>query len=179
MNRITPYSDISELKGVGKTRTEQLNKLGINTVRDLLFHFPRYYENRGDVKALSSAPLDTSVSLVLTVASEVKSVMIKRGFTVSKFRAFDESGSVNITYFNQNYLKDVFHQGATFRFWGKATKEKRTISMTSPSYEPVLPTKELDALVPVYPLFSGINQKFLAKLMREIVSSLPDTNFTS
>ena len=46
--------------------------------------------------------------------------------------------------------------------------------MNSPAYEPILPTKELDALIPVYPMFSGMNQKLFAKLQKEIISSLPE-----
>ncbi len=165
MNRITPYSDISELKGVGKTRTEQLNKLGINTVRDLLFHFPRYYENRGDVKALSSAPLDTSVSLVLTVASEVKSVMIKRGFTVSKFRAFDETGALEVVFFNSSFVKDVFHTGAAFRFYGRLSYSKKTLQLINPKYESYIDGIPLADFVPVYSLTEGISSKFIDKLI--------------
>ncbi|MBE6663423.1 MAG: ATP-dependent DNA helicase RecG [Ruminococcaceae bacterium] len=166
---------VKKLYGVGEKIEKSLHSGGFFTVKDLLYHFPRAYQNRADVRLLADEDAYGEYhSYVLTIANEPKAAMIKRGMNLLKFRAFDESGSVNITYFNQNYLKDVFHQGATFRFWGKATKEKRTISMTSPSYEPVLPMKELDALVPVYPLFSGINQKFLIKLMREIVSSLPE-----
>ena len=166
---------VKKLYGVGEKIEKSLHSGGFFTVKDLLYHFPRAYQNRADVRLLADeSAYGEYHSYVLTIANEPKTAMIKRGMNLLKFRAFDESGSVNVTYFNQNYLKDVFHQGATFRFWGKATKEKRAVSMTSPSYEPVLPTKELDALVPVYPLFSGINQKFLAKLMREIISSLPE-----
>ncbi len=165
---------VKKLYGVGEKIEKSLHSGGFFTVKDLLYHFPRAYQNRASTRLLSDeSAYGEYHSYILTIANEPKAAMIRRGMNLLKFRAFDESGSVNITYFNQNYLKDVFHQGATFRFWGKATKEKRTLCMTSPAYEPILPNKELDALIPVYPLFSGINQKFLSKLMREIVSSLP------
>ena len=93
--------------------------------------------------------------------------MVRRGMNIMKFKAFDETGTVNITYFNQNYLKDVFTLGSTFRFWGKITQEKRSLYMTSPSHEPVLPDRHLPPLIPVYPLFSGLNQKQLSKLIAE------------
>ncbi|MBQ8546081.1 MAG: ATP-dependent DNA helicase RecG [Clostridia bacterium] len=165
---------VKKLYGVGEKIEKSLHSGGFFTVNDLLYHFPRAYQNRADVHLLSDeGGYGEYHSYILTIANEPKAAMIKRGMNLLKFRAFDESGSVNITYFNQNYLKEVFHQGSTFRFWGKVTKERRTLCMTSPSYEPVLPSKELDALIPVYPLFAGINQKLLSKLQREIVSSLP------
>lgn len=166
---------VKKLYGVGDKIEKSLHGGGFFTVNDLLYHFPRAYQNRSDIKLLSDeSSYGEYHSYVLTIANEPRAAMIKRGMNLLKFRAFDESGTVNITYFNQNYLKDVFHQGSTFRFWGKVSKEKRTLCMTSPSYEPVLPSKELDALIPVYPLSAGLNQKFISKLQREISSSLSE-----
>ena len=164
---------VKKLYGVGDKIEKILHSGGFFTVKDLLYHFPRAYQNRADIKLLNDESVHGEYhSYVLTIANEPRAAMIKRGMNLLKFRAFDESGTVNITYFNQNYLKDVFHQGSTFRFWGKVSKEKRTLCMTSPSYEPVLPSKMLDALVPVYPLCAGLNQKFINKLQREISASL-------
>ena len=166
---------VKKLYGVGDKLEKSLNGGGLYNVYDVLHHYPRAYQNRADVRLLSDeSSYGEFHSYVLTVATEPKAAMIKRGMNLLKFRAFDESGSVNITYFNQNYLKEVFSKGATFRFWGKVTKEKRTLSMTAPAHEPILPTKPLDALIPVYPLFSGLNQKLFAKLEREIISSLAE-----
>ena len=53
MSRCSLYSPVSELSGVGKTRAAQLARLGINTVRDLIYYFPRAYEKRSDVRLLS------------------------------------------------------------------------------------------------------------------------------
>ena len=166
---MTLDTPLSELYGVGKKYEKYLSSNGLNTVRDLLFYFPRAYQNRGDVCQISSAPSDNMPhSFILTVASEPKNALIRRGMNILKFRAFDESGSVTITYFNQSYLKDVFRTGAQFRFWGKISREKRTLCMNSPSYEPYIYEKPLPALVSVYPLFSGVNQKYLTKLQKEI-----------
>ena len=166
---------VKELYGVGDKLEKSLHNGGLFCVEDMLYHFPRAYQNRADTRMLSDEGSYGELhSYILTIANEPRAAMIRRGMNLLKFKAFDESGSVNITYFNQNYLKDVFHQGATFRFWGKVTKEKRTLCMTSPAYEPVLPSKVLEALVPVYPLFYGLNQKLFSKLQREIISSLPE-----
>lgn len=168
-------SPVRELYGVGEKLEKMLFSGGLYTVKDMLYRFPRAYQNRADVKELSDeSAYGEYHSYVLTVANEPRVSLIRRGMSLLKFKAFDGSGTVNITYFNQNYLKEVFSQGATFRFWGKATKEKRTLCMNSPSYEPILPSKTLDALIPVYPMFSRMNQKLFHKLEREIISSLPE-----
>lgn len=172
MDKLTPDSDISKINGVGKTRKEQLNKLGISTVRDLLFHFPRLYENRGNVLPLSEAPTDTSSSFILTVASEVKSVMIKKGVAISKFRAFDETGSVEVVFFNSTFIKDVFHTGSVFRFYGKLSYSKKTLQLTNPKYESVVDGIPLLDFVPIYPLTTGINSKFIDKIINSAINEV-------
>lgn len=167
-------SPVKDLYGVGDKIEKVLHSAGLFTVNDMLYYFPRAYQNRGDVKELANEDCyEEYHSYILTVASEPTVAMVKRGMTLLKFRAFDDTGKVNITYFNQNYLRDVFHTGSTFRFWGKVTREKRTLYMTSPSYEPISPIKTLDPLIPVYPLFHGMNQRLFAKLQEEILASVP------
>jgi len=165
---------VKELYGVGEKIEKYLHSGGLFTVKDLIYHLPRAYQNRGDIRSIDDiSAYNEFHSYILTIASEPKVAMIRRGMNIMKLRAFDETGVVNITYFNQNYLRDVFTVGSTFRFWGRITQEKRTLCMNSPSYEPVLQTRALAPLVPVYPLFSGLNQKFLAKLIGEAVGCLP------
>ena len=110
------------LNGVGDKHFSHFTKNNLHTVKDLLYYLPRAYQNRGDVKSLDQEEFyDEYHSYILTIGSEPKVTTLKRGRGLSflKFKAFDETGSVNITYFNQNYLKDIFHIVGTFRFWGK------------------------------------------------------------
>ncbi len=163
-----------ELNGVGDKHYRSFAANNLHTVKDLLYYLPRAYQNRGDIKSLNQVEFyDEYHSYVLTIATEPKVAMVRRGMNILKFKAFDETGSVNITYFNQNYLKDIFHVGGVFRFWGKVTQEKRTLYLNSPSYDAVIPDRYLAPLVSVYPLFSGVNQKYLSKLIREIIANVP------
>ena len=118
-------TDIKALYGVGPSRAAAYARIGVHTVGDLLSHYPARYENRGDVKLLSETSPDSKSAVILTVATEPKIANIKRGMSLLKFRAFDESGMCDITYFNQNYLKDKFSVGSTFRFYGKVEKAKK------------------------------------------------------
>lgn len=169
---------VSELNGVGKARAEKLAKMGIKTFRDLLYHFPRSYENRGNVKLLGAYDTEQFCSYVLTVATAVNSVMVKKGMTISKFRAFDESGSCEIIFFNSPFVKDVFHIGSTFRFYGKAGFSKsRRLTLTSPKYEPYVEGIDLSDYTPIYPLTDGISSKQLEKLIRTAIDEvLPAIN---
>lgn len=180
--RLSVSDKISLISGVGQAREKQLLKLGITTVKDLLYYFPRAYEMRGNVKLLSEVNFNSVESVILTVADEVKSAAIRRGLTISKFRAFDESGACEIIFFNSPFVKDVFHTGSVFRFYGKPTISKSHIQFTNPKYEPVIPGEELPSLVPVYPLTEGISSKFIDKITKiaiegalsDITDTLPD-----
>ncbi len=166
MRRCDKDSPISMLNGVGATREKQLKKLGIETFSDLIYLFPRAYERRGNVKLLSEISPDTDEAVILTVATDVRTAEIRRGLKISKFTAFDDSGSCEITYFNSPYVKDVFHRGSVFRFFGKAKFTRTKIQFTNPKYEPYLPGRELPSLVPIYPLTEGITSKFIEKAVR-------------
>lgn len=182
MSRLTSSTPVSELNGVGKVRASQLQKLGINTVGDLIYFFPRAYEKRGDVRPLSEFDPEKQCAYILTVATEVKTANIRRGLSLSKFRAFDESGSIEITFFNSPYVKDVFHIGSTFRFWGKVTVQKSKLQMANPKYEPYVEFMPLADFVPIYPLTEGLSSKQIDKLIKsaindilpEIIDPIPD-----
>ncbi|MBE6645909.1 MAG: DEAD/DEAH box helicase, partial [Ruminococcaceae bacterium] len=169
--RHTPQSPVTELPSVGATRQKQLQKLGINTFEDLIYLYPKAYEKRGNVKLLSEIELEKKEALILTVGTEVSSAAIRRGMTISKFKAFDDSGVCEVVFFNSPYVKDIFHTGAVFRFFGKATLAKNKIQLVNPKYEPIIPGKELPPLVPIYPLTDGISSKFIDKITRIAIDS--------
>ena len=182
MARLTQSTPVSALNGVGKVRAAQLEKLGINTVGDLIYFFPRAYEKRGDIRLLSQFDPERQSAYLLTVASEVKTANIRRGLSLSKFRAFDDSGAIEITFFNAPYVKDVFHIGSTFRFWGKVTATKSRLQMANPKYEPYIELMPLPDFVPIYPLTEGLSSKQIDKLIKsaindvlpEIIDPIPD-----
>lgn len=164
---------VTELSGIGRSRSEKLEKLGIYTLRDLIYHFPRAYENRGDVKTLGMHDTEMPRSYILTVASEVHSALVKKGMTISKFRAFDESGSCEVVFFNSPFVKDIFHIGSTFRFYGKTSFSKmRRLVLTAPKYEPYIEGVELDDFTPIYSLTDGLSSKVIEKYIKTAIDDL-------
>ncbi len=163
-------SPVSVLDGVGAARAKALSEMGLKTLGDLIYHFPRAYENRGDIALLRDGLNGEKRAFVLTVASEPHSVMIRRGMTLTKFRAFDESGSVEVVFFNQPYVKNVFKVGSDYRFYGKLQPVKRLFQLSSPAYEPMDGRDTLRPFFPLYPLTDGITQKQLNKWIREALN---------
>ncbi len=164
---------VCTLRGVGEARRAALAKMGVETLNDLLSLYPRAYQNRGDTKTLleirtclenkETGPF----SAILTVSSEPNVRMIRRGMTILKVRAFDDTGSVEITYFNQPYMKDTLHTGSTFRFFGRFALEYRKLQLQNPLCEPYVEGIPLPDIVPVYPLTQGLTQKFMASITAE------------
>ncbi len=169
MGKSTP---IERFFGIGEKRAESFHKLGIRNARDLVYHFPRAYEPRGNVKTTSEVEDGEVCSLILTVATEPKNALIRKGMTLTKFTAMDDDGMCGITYFNQPYIKDVAHKGMVFRFFGKIKRDGFSVFMTSPVMEAVTPTRPLRSLVPVYPLTSGISQKLIGSAVREALDAV-------
>ena len=107
MPKLSLRSPVSMISGVGLARQKQLSRLGIQTVRDLIYHFPRAYEMRGDVHTLATGISDANCSYILTVATEVKNTLIRKNLTISKFRAFDESGACEVVFFNSPFVLTI------------------------------------------------------------------------
>ncbi|MBQ4111317.1 MAG: ATP-dependent DNA helicase RecG [Clostridia bacterium] len=173
------HTPIEALSGVGPTRKAAYNKMGVYTVEDLLYHFPRAYEHRGDIRALAESRDETykmgkaRMATLLTVSTEPRVTRVKGRMTLLKFRAFDESGSCDITFFNQEFLRNTFSVGGVFRFYGRveaAGKDRYT--MTAPAFEPFVESRPLPPLYAVYPLTEGISNKMLTDHVRQ---SLPAT----
>ena len=171
-------TSIKELYGVGTARAKAYARLGISDLGSLLTHYPRRYENRGDVRLLCGADSEPRASLILTVATEPKIATLKGRLSLLKFRAFDESAACEITYFNQNYLKNVFTVGLQFRFYGKVEKKGGRYYISSPSYEPYSESASLPPLVPIYPLTEGLSQKQISKDIATVFATMGTHNIS-
>ena len=162
------YTDIEvkKLYGVGNARAAAYSALGIRTVSDLISHYPRGYEDRGDIRLIGEVDDYEKHAFILTVASEPKTARVKGRMTITKLRAYDDSAQCEIVFFNQEYVKSVFTLGSTFRFYGRLDKSSRGAVLSSPVYEPYSEGVELPSLIPVYGLTEKISQKQIAKDVR-------------
>lgn len=172
MSAIHLDDNVSVLRGVGASKTKQLERVGIHTVRDLLYYFPRAYEQRGNVCALSQAEENVPTSFMLTVGTRVTTAKIRNGYSISKFRAFDESGSVEVMFFNSPFVKDVFHLGTVFRFYGRLSFFKGKPTLSNPQYEAYVEGIPLKNYIPVYSLTEGLTSKTIAKLIEQCINDV-------
>ena len=165
-----PESSVRVLRGVGETRAKTLEKAGIVTVADVVRHFPRAYQDRGDVRPLSDGRDGQKHSFLLTVATVPSNARLRSRMTLTKFRVFDETGSAEAVFFNQPYLRDVFHVGDVFRFYGSLSFTKNRCQLSSPAYEPAEEGAALPDYFPIYSLPDGVSQKVFRGMVE---SALP------
>ena len=161
-------TDVRTIKGIGEKKAQALNKLGVFSLYDLVSFFPRKYEDRSTYKPIAMCLDGENVCIRALVADTPRLVRIRRGMELVKFRAVDESGSVDITYFNQNYVKDNIARGDSLCFYGKMELNGTRRSMANPVYEHEGSEKGVTGrIVPVYRLAAGLNQRTMLQAVRQ------------
>ena len=175
---ITADSPITALRGIGPKKAHAYQKLGVNTVRDLITLFPRRYEDRTKFTPIAYAMPGDTVCIRAMVASVPRLNRIRRGMELVKLRAVDDTGSIEITYFNQSYRKDSLHQGETYIFYGKIGLNGQRRTMTNPVAEREetagTSTSVTGRIMPVYPLTTGLTQRNVIEAMRLALDTCPN-----
>ena len=123
--------NIQFVKGIGPKKATKLNKLNIFTIKDLLYYFPRSYEDRSNIKKIWQLEHDEK-ACTKGIISEVKSYEAKNKIKVTKFTLRDETGFLNVVFFNQDYLTKVFKKGDSVIVYGKIKREGGFLEMNSP-----------------------------------------------
>lgn len=173
MNTLT--DNIRYIKGIGEQRAKALEKLGLHTIRDLIENFPRTYEDRRQLFSIEDAPLDIPVCVKAMVAAAPVATFVRRGMEILKVRAVDDSGSLDITWFNQNYRKDHLHPGETYIFYGRITGSGRRRSMSNPLFESEAEQGTVTGhILPVYRLTRGVSQKLMHQSVRQALDRCAD-----
>ncbi|QNL44821.1 ATP-dependent DNA helicase RecG [Oscillibacter hominis] len=160
-------TDVRYIKGIGEQKAKALGKLGIFTLRDLISYFPRAYEDRTTLRPISALIPGETACVQAMVAAPPTLSRIRRGLELVKLRAVDETGAVDITYFNQAYLKNSLKMGQTYVFCGRVEGTLLHRTMTNPVAEPEGRRERTGRIVPIYPLTAGVSQLLLIRAVRQ------------
>lgn len=159
---LTASTDIRFLKGVGEKRAELLRKKGIDTVGALLRFYPRAYLDWQNITPISECHEGENVCVRAEITSPVKTVNIRRGMTLYKFSAADDSGVIEVTLFNRKYLAENLREGRSYLFYGKLGYGITLRQMSSPEIMPA----EYMGIEPVYAATEGLSSKTIEKIMK-------------
>lgn len=157
------------IKGVGPVRFEVLNRLGIYTVGDLINYFPRRYEDRRKFMSISKL----KIGEYATVKAQVLRFNLhrsRRGLSMFKVAVGDDTGVLEVIWFNQPFMKRYFKIGQEIILYGK-TERFRSLQMSSPEFEFISTddsSLHIGRITPIYHLTSKINQRYLRTIISRV-----------
>ena len=160
-------TNVRYIKGIGEARAAALEKLGITTLGDLIAYFPRGYEDRTQVRPIRELTAGESVCVRGMVAADLTAYRISGGRTIAKTRVVDDSGSLDLVFFNMEHRRDALHQGDVCVFFGKVEDNLRRKQMINPLFEPEGRQQVTGHIMPIYPLTAGVTQGLMARAARQ------------
>lgn len=155
----TPLTALSTLK---KNFVSKFETLGINTVRDLLFHIPSRYEDFSEIKEIAHALEGEKATFegILSPFREKKTW--KRALTLFETDLTDSSGTIRLVWFNQKLVTESLPPHTKIRVSGKVSSDREGLVLVSPAFERSSRRPTHTArLVPIYPETYGLTSKFI------------------
>lgn len=168
--------DIQYIKGVGPKRLSMLKKLKIFNVEDMIYHFPRDYDNRSLSKKIIELKAGEKVTIHGIVVSKCQSIRVRKGLIICKYLVKDDSGFITITFFNQPYMKNKFKPNDSIMLNGRVKMGLQGLEMINPVFEVASEEKEftLEGIVPIYSSTEGFTQNQMIKIKKNILTILYD-----
>ncbi|MCG2701372.1 ATP-dependent DNA helicase RecG [Candidatus Parcubacteria bacterium] len=185
---ITLDSDIEKLSGAGVAMSKKLDKLGIKTVRDLLFYFPFRYDDFSQTTPISKAVAGSRVNIVGQIELIQNKRRPRKRMNITEALINDGSETIRAVWFNQPFIARGLRTGDNVSLSGKVENDYTGLMMQSPSYEKIYLTPapassagqdlslsrrgsaiHTQGLVPNYHLTQGITQKQIRFFIKQII----------
>jgi len=157
-------------KGVGPKLAETLSRIGIETVEDLVYYFPREYEDRSNPVPVAKL-IPGSESIIKVELEKISAGRTKRNFSIIKGKVKDATGAVNVVWFNQPFLTRVLKIGISLFISGKLERDPYSgaMSFVPRDYDVINDGNKDDLIVPKYSLTEGITQKVLRRIIKAAI----------
>lgn len=163
------------VKGVGENRARLFAKLGLFTLGDLLHYFPRDYEDRSVYKPISEAADGESITVRVRFVSDIAESRPRRNLSLLKAQVTDGVSLMNVTWFNQSYIKQSIDTSREYVFFGTVKRLGARVEIHNPVFEELEHSGNLTGrIVPVYSLTRGITQNMLRKILRNALDAVSD-----
>ena len=163
---------VTVLKGVGETRAQQLEKLGIRTLQDLVCFFPRNYEDRTKFLPLNQLTVGEPSCFQAMVVSTPRTSYVRKGLVYTKCTISDNTTQLRVTWFNQPWMADQLKAGTVYYFYGALAGDERRHELQNLVVEradsPPVVTRRI---IPIYPLTKGLTSKYIQQLIRQALEA--------
>ncbi|MCI5500625.1 MAG: ATP-dependent DNA helicase RecG [Lachnospiraceae bacterium] len=162
---------IRTIKGIGEKSEKLFNKLGINTVEELLSFYPREYDIFGSIEPVAGA--SEGKTIIVEVSLTARPQLLKRkNLNIIQCRVRDASGSIMVAWFNMQFLMKTLHMGTKYILRGSVVNRNGMLEIRQPK---ILSRQEYanmtGKLQPVYPLTAGLTNNAVAKAVAGALSA--------
>lgn len=162
---------ITILKGIGDKTAALFRRMGVETVEELLRFYPRDYDRLEEISRIAELRDGSRAVVRGTICSGVSERRSGR-LTISFSQAADDSGKMNLSFFNMPYIKKTLKKGAWYYLRGKVHRRGSSFTMEQPILlSPAEYEKQKGKLLPIYPLTTGLNQKAVRKAVSQVFAA--------
>lgn len=169
---------LDTLPTIKKTYWHGLKRLGIETVRDLFYHFPNRYEDYSVITPIAELAADTKVTVEGIVTKLSAGKTWKRKLLLTEAAIEDSTGTLRALWFNQRFVQTVLKEGQSVRLSGKVSSDRNGLVMQSPAFERAeRSATHTGRVVPAYPETTGLTSKFIRwqiATLFEKLKAIPD-----
>ncbi len=160
---------VTILGGVGPARAKQLGQLNIQTLGDLICHFPRGYEDRTKLVNICDLEVERPACFRAMVMGSPRTSHIRKGLDITRVQVADTTARLTLTFFNRKFSAEQLQYGQEYIFYGAVAEDGR--NMPSPAFEGVNASpQQTRRILPVYPLTAGLSNAVLGRLIRQALS---------
>ncbi len=161
---------ITALNGIGTKRAELFAKLGIKSVGDLIDFYPRAYEDWSNVEKIENLEYGGTYCIKAVLGAPVTDHLISGGRFISKSSVYDDTGALQILFFNNRYVSGMLRQGEEYFFYGKIVADKYGAQMVSPTFSSVNSGIQIH---PIYKQTAGLVSKTISNAVKQAIELLP------
>ena len=163
--------NITAVKGIGEKTAKLFQKIGVETVEELLHYYPRAYDEFKEPQPISELKEDTiaAVGGILAKTADVVRYGTRLQVTTAGLR--DSGGTLALAWYNMPYLRGTLKAGERFIFRGRVVKKRGRLTMEQPEiYRPEQYAKVVSSMQPVYGQTKGLGNKTIAKAVTEALT---------
>ena len=159
---------ISVLKGVGPKKLEIFHDIGIKTIEDLALYFPKSYEDRRTVTPISELKAGSDFLIQARLVNKRIGANRFNKKTPLVLNVSDDSGMLEVIFFNGYFLNKLFDIGKEYVFYGRVTENLDRLQIVHPEFTIAGSNDDVREIIPVYSLRQGLSQKEMRRMQRDI-----------
>ncbi|MCL4561109.1 MAG: ATP-dependent DNA helicase RecG [Chloroflexi bacterium] len=162
---------LTVIQGIGPQIAKTLETLGLHNLRDLLYYFPRRYNDYSSLKPINRLVYGEVVTVIGTIQNVSTRQLPDRHLSLTEAILGDGTGSLRLTWFNQPWIANQLRPGMPISVSGKINQYLGRLMISNPAWDPIAQEQiNTNRIVPVYRLTAGISQQRLGNIIKQFVS---------